>query len=125
MSFTSGLEHDDWSGWVTSDIIKTYLSNKFVEVPGTKFNYDTPASQVLSAIVNKTTGKSAFQFASENLFNKLGITNVSWPSDGQGYSYGGFNLYLRPADMLKIGYLYLNKGNRPTNHPARSFLLRH
>jgi len=64
----------------------------------------------LSGIVSKTTGKNASGFAREELFQKLGVSNVNWLSDGRGYSYGGFNSYFRPVDMLKIGYLYLNHG---------------
>jgi CubicO group peptidase (beta-lactamase class C family) len=40
----------------------------------------------------------------------LGIEDVIWPSDPQGVSYGWGDLHLRPRDMAKIGYLWLNQG---------------
>ncbi|MBN1187950.1 MAG: serine hydrolase [Bacteroidales bacterium] len=110
LTFTSGLDHDDDYFWQTSDIINTYLGRAFIADPGTHFNYETPASEVLSGIITKTTGKSALDFATDELFPVLGISKVYWPSDDQGYSYGGFNSYFTPRDMLKLGFLYLNHG---------------
>ncbi len=110
LSFTTGLSHTEDSLYFIPDLIKSYLSSNFVADPGTKFKYATPASQVLSGIINKTTGKNAYDFASEEFFRELGISNVSWWTDKLGYSYGGFLSYFKPCDMLKIGYLYLNHG---------------
>ncbi|MBN2214197.1 MAG: serine hydrolase [Bacteroidales bacterium] len=110
LSFTSGLAMDDDGNWQTEDMISTFLSSEFVADPGTQFNYATSASQVLSGIISKTTGKNARDFATTELFQKLGITNFSWLTDGLGYTYGGFRSYFEPVDMLKIGYLYLNHG---------------
>jgi CubicO group peptidase (beta-lactamase class C family) len=65
---------------------------------------------LLSAIITKLTGMSAFEFAKSKLFGPLGITKVSWQHDPQGISNGGWGLSLLPRDMAKIGYLYLRKG---------------
>lgn len=111
MSFTSGLSHDEWNTvWETSDMIKTYLARDFVADPGMRFNYETPASQILSSLVNKTTGMNASKFAQKELFSKLGILDFDWPADANNFNYGGYKSYFRPYDMLKFGYLYLKRG---------------
>jgi CubicO group peptidase (beta-lactamase class C family) len=81
--------------------------------PGTKFNYCTGAVEVLSAILQKATGMSAREFANENLFGPIGIGPVPearWPSDPQKITIGGYGLALTPAEMAKLGFLFLNRG---------------
>ena len=53
---------------------------------------------------------SASAFAEAYLFGPLGISNVEWPSNSRGITIGWGELRMRPHDMAKIGYLYLNKG---------------
>ncbi|WP_099467446.1 serine hydrolase domain-containing protein [Konateibacter massiliensis] len=86
---------------------------------------------ILSGILAKATGQSVFDFATENLFSPLGITvegNVvlhsakeqsafnksksisGWVVDSTGINAGGWGLTLSPADMAKIGQLYLDGG---------------
>ena len=65
---------------------------------------------MLSAIIKKTTDSSALDFAKEQLFGPLGISDTLWQSDPQGNSIGGYGLYMEPEDMAKLGYLYLRNG---------------
>jgi CubicO group peptidase (beta-lactamase class C family) len=74
------------------------------------FNYNSGASHLLSAIVQKTTRMSTLAFAQEYLFKPLGITDVLWGSDSSGIAVGGSDLRLTPRDMAKFGYLYLKDG---------------
>jgi hypothetical protein len=65
---------------------------------------------LLSGIITKATGVSAFDFARRALFAPLGIEEAAWPSDAQGISHGWGDLHLQPRDMAKIGYLWLRGG---------------
>jgi CubicO group peptidase (beta-lactamase class C family) len=53
---------------------------------------------------------SMLDFATESLFTPLGIDRYLWPGDTQGVTFGGFDLQLRPLDMAKFGFLFLNNG---------------
>ncbi|MHA1422841.1 MAG: hypothetical protein ACTSSD_12180, partial [Candidatus Thorarchaeota archaeon] len=75
------------------------------------FHYNTGASHVLSGIVHETTNMSMLDFTAENLFTPLGIERFFWPGDTQGVTFGGFDLQLRPLDMAKFGFLFLNNGS--------------
>ncbi len=101
-----GLERmrqkDDW--------VQFMLDLPMAEPPGTRFEYCNGASFLLSAILQETTGMSTFAFAQAHLFGPLGIWDVEWPSNPQGITIGWGELRMRPQDMAKIGYLYLNKG---------------
>ena len=86
---------------------------------------------ILTGILVKLTGQSVLDFAGENLFAPLGITversiafrskeeqmafyqatDMSvWAADRNGVNAGGWGLTLSPADMAKIGGLFLDGG---------------
>jgi len=78
--------------------------------PGERFEYCNGASHLLSGIIQETTGMSANDYAVKHLFGPLGISDVDWSSSPQGISVGYSELRMRPQDMAKIGFLYLNEG---------------
>ncbi len=78
--------------------------------PGTAFSYCSNGMHLLSAIVGRATGMPALDFAERFLFSPLGIEDVVWPADPQGVNLGGGDLRMHPADMARIGYLYLRHG---------------
>jgi CubicO group peptidase (beta-lactamase class C family) len=92
------------------DYVQFVLDRKVVAEPGTRFLYCSPAIHLLSPILQRATGMTALDFARQNLFAPLGIKDALWESDPQGFSDGWGDLYLRPRDMAKIGYLWLNNG---------------
>ena len=54
---------------------------------------------------------TAFEFAKQNLFEPLNITNVRWDKDRDGYTSTAWGLYTTVRDYAKFGYLFLNKGH--------------
>jgi len=95
-------ESDDW--------IQHVLDLPVIHKPGTHFAYFSPGMHLLSAILQQATGMTALEFADANLFKPLGINKVYWPSNSQGYTIGYGDLCLFPADMAKIGFLFLHQG---------------
>jgi CubicO group peptidase (beta-lactamase class C family) len=92
------------------DWVQAALDRKMVQDPGSDFCYDSPGMHLLSAILQKATGMTESEFAQQNLFGPLGIHEVFWQPDPQGYTHGWGDLYLKPLDAAKIGYLWLNQG---------------
>ncbi len=86
------------------------LNRALVEEPGSDFNYSTPGSHVVSAVLGEATGIGVEDFAEAYLFTPLGITGWRWEDDPQGYPFGGHGLELRTEDMAKLGILFLNRG---------------
>jgi CubicO group peptidase (beta-lactamase class C family) len=94
-----------------SDPIGYVLSLPLKDVPGTVFTYTSGETQLLAAIVEKTTGKTIDTFAKEYLFTPLGITNYEWSSCTSSDVTDAFSgLHLRSGDMMKFGLLYMNDG---------------
>ena len=94
----------------TPDAVQYVLSLPMKEAPGTRFNYCSGCSHVLSGILQEQPGVKILDFAKQNLFGPLGISDFKWETDRQGLPLGGWGLYLTPRDMAKLGYLYLHDG---------------
>lgn len=96
--------------------------------PG-RFQYSTAGSHLLSAILTRTTGMCAREFANEHLFRPTGIKEIpdhemksfllddvfgkkvsGWIKDPNGNTTGGWGLTITPRDMARFGFLYLNRG---------------
>lgn len=65
---------------------KTFLAHPVPFKPGTHFLYNTPASYMLSAIVQKVTGMTVLEYLRPRLFEPLGIENPTWDASPQGIS---------------------------------------
>lgn len=94
----------------STDWVKFVLDNPMEAQPGQSFNYSSGNSHLLSAIVQKTSRMSTYDFALANLFRPLGIQDPDWERDPSGIPIGGWGLSLTPRDMAKLGYLYLHGG---------------
>lgn len=92
------------------DYVQFTLDRPVVWEPGAHFVYCSPGMHLLSASLQQATGMTALDFARQHLFEPLGIRNVIWPADPQGFSHGWGDIYLHPHDMAKLGYLWLNQG---------------
>jgi CubicO group peptidase (beta-lactamase class C family) len=103
--------HDaDVKGSVGPPTVKQFLAHPVPHKPGTHFQYNTPGSYLLSAIVTKVTGKTALEYLGTRLFEPLGIESPRWDASPEGPSLGGYGLFLRTEDVAKFGQLYLRKG---------------
>jgi len=92
------------------DFIRYILDMPLSDAPGTVFNYCTPESDLLSAILTRATGMSTREFAERYLFDPLGIQIVDWWRDPQGFYFGGREMFFTPRNMARLGQLYLQGG---------------
>jgi CubicO group peptidase (beta-lactamase class C family) len=90
--------------------IRYILERPIVAAPGTKFAYNTGISVALGEIVYKVSGLRADKFAERYLFEPLGISDYYWAKVPDDIVETGGGLFLRPRDMAKLGYLFLNGG---------------
>ena len=110
---TSGIQsvEDDWYEWRASgNWIDYILSKSMVSKPGTTFSYSTGNTHLLSAIMQKATGKTLYEFGKENVFDKVGMKSIKCEEDGQGISDGGNGYTLTARDMARFGLLYSQNG---------------
>lgn len=80
--------------------------------PGKYFIYLSGNSQLLSFLLQKATGKSVSEYASEKLWRKIGAEHPAyWSLDRKGGNEKGFCCFHSNArDFAKLGQLMLQKG---------------
>jgi CubicO group peptidase (beta-lactamase class C family) len=96
--------------WESEQLVPAILDLPMATEPGGKFVYNGTASELLGAIVGETAGMKTLDFATQNLFEPLGIRDVQWDTYGPEHVYANAGLWLTPRDMAKFGYLYLKNG---------------
>jgi CubicO group peptidase (beta-lactamase class C family) len=93
-----------------TDWIKVFFQQPVEHEPGTHFCYNTGATYMLSAILQKTTGQDLLDYLTPRLFAPLDIPNATWETSPQGIRTGGYGLKVRTRDIASLGQLYLQKG---------------
>src|SRR5262249_20836020 len=89
---------------------KKFFAHPVPFKPGTHFLYNSPATYMLSAIVQKTTGMTVLDYLRPRLFEPLGFENPTWVASPQGVSAGAYGLMVRTEEIARFGQLYLQKG---------------
>ncbi len=99
--------HSDPDG----DWVRAFLNRPITHEPGTFFLYNTGATYMLSAILQKITGETLLSYLTPRLLNPLGIEGATWEMCPRGINTGGFGLKLKTEDIAKFGELYLRNGS--------------
>ena len=110
MSVGHGVDPTGQSIRDEANWIKTFLAFPIQNEPGSTFLYNSMATYMCSAIVQKVTGQKIIDYLRPRLFEPLGIEGADWEEDMLGINTGGWGLRVRTEDMAKFGQLYLQKG---------------
>jgi CubicO group peptidase (beta-lactamase class C family) len=114
LTMRSGListSFDNYGSWVGSrNWVDYILRRPMAGEPGEGMEYSTGNTHLLSAILTRATKQSTLAFAQQQLGTPLGFTVSPWPRDPQGIYFGGNDMLLSPAQMLRLGQLYLDGG---------------
>jgi CubicO group peptidase (beta-lactamase class C family) len=123
LCMSSGLYWDEWSTsyedpandvvamFHADDPIEYILSKPMTSSSGDEFHYNSGGTNVLGAVIEKETGMSLLDFANEYLFDPLNVQGGLWEKMASGYYFASGGIYLRPRELTKIGYLFLNEGS--------------
>lgn len=95
-----------------NDLYRLVTHQKRITEPGKVFNYQSGNSQLLGFILEKATGKSVSQYASEKIWSKIGTkSDAYWSLDKKDGDEKAFCcLYATTRDFAKLGRLILNRG---------------
>ncbi|WP_102272480.1 serine hydrolase domain-containing protein [Cytobacillus massiliigabonensis] len=134
LTMTAPYPFEDWHEPLDKMCMQPDWVNYTLDMLGQKgsigtFKYSTAGAHLLSAIITRSTGITAREFANEHLFKPLGMREIpdykmasfefddlfgknvkGWVKDPNGISTGGWGLTLNPRDMARFGLLYLNHG---------------
>lgn len=113
---TMSVGHDkDPSGEVRKltepgDWERKFLATPVEHKPGTKFVYNSLATYMLSAIIQKVTGETVLDYLYPRLLRPLGIVGARWDMSPSNVNTGGWGLFVKTEDMAKMGQFMLQKG---------------
>lgn len=92
------------------DWVKDFLAYPVEHKPGEFYCYNSIATLMLSAIVQKVEGENVMSYLQPRLFEPLHISGIEWSETADGINHGGWGLYLKTEDMAKMGQLFLQGG---------------
>jgi CubicO group peptidase (beta-lactamase class C family) len=107
---TGHLNEPSFRNMKTDNWVKAFLAHEVDFKPGTHFKYNSMATYMCSAIIQKVTGMSTLDYLAPRLFDPLGIEKPTWETDPMGINVGGWGLSVTTEDISKLGQLYLQKG---------------
>jgi len=96
--------------WQSEDRLRTALAPRLLSEPGSVCAYSGGCTELLAAVLCKVSGKTIDAYASDVLFEPLGITDVEWIRHRDGTPSASGGLHMRVPDLAKIGQLAVDGG---------------
>jgi len=93
------------------DWVKQFMQSYIPDEPGSNFLYNTAATYMVSAIVQKVTGQTVCDYLKPRLFDPLGFGEYWWDTCPKGINTGGFGFNVTTEDLAKFGIFLLNRGS--------------
>jgi len=94
----------------SADPIEHILSKELIASPGEAFLYNSGTTNVLGAVIQEVAGMSLLDYGNQVLFDPLNIQGGAWQRIAGGYYFASGGVFLRPRELAKIGFLFLNDG---------------
>ena len=122
LRMTSGLDLDEINNgfdptsrmlYLQSDMAGFAESAKLIAPPGSRWSYSSPSTLILSRIIRDAAGgkpEDVLRFAHRELFDPLGMRNVTLEFDAAGTPVGSTHMFATARDWTRFGALYLNDG---------------
>ena len=89
---------------------RTFLAQNIAHKPGTQFMYNSAATYMCSAIVQRLTHQTVLDYLTPRLFAPLGISGMRWETCPHGINTGGWGLSIQTEGLAKFGQFLLQKG---------------
>lgn len=102
---TETLHRREDGNWV-----RAFLECPVAYPPGTHFLYNTGATYMLSAILQRVTGITLLEYLQPRLLTPLGIHGATWERCPRGINTGGYGLSTTTEAIANFGQLYLQDG---------------
>jgi CubicO group peptidase (beta-lactamase class C family) len=122
LTMTAGLSWDEAKPYTDStntgvrlegsyDWVRYTIDRPMSEEPGTRFNYNSGASELLAHVFRRATGVDIEEYAARHLFGPVGIRDWYWKRTPAGVPDTEGGLYLASEDLARLWYLFLREGS--------------
>lgn len=100
-----------WFTSGTKDRTEMYFKNISHKIPGSAFAYDSPGTFMLTAIVERVTGKPFLEYMKEKALNDIGFSKDSYClTVPGGHSFGDSGVMCTARDLILFARFVMNKG---------------
>jgi CubicO group peptidase (beta-lactamase class C family) len=111
LTMSVGNEHEPTHDMVEQENwVRAFLAAPITHAPGSVFLYNSAATYMCSAIVQRVTGQKVIDYLTPKLFTPLSIDGMTWETCPRGINTGGWGLSIQTEGLAKFGQLYLQKG---------------
>ncbi len=94
----------------TDDYLRYMFGTAPVYEPGTVFQYSDVAHYLVSRAVAKHTGRKIDEILRAEIFPYMAFHPVAFRCCPKGYPLGATGMYMTTEDLVKLPWLYLNRG---------------
>jgi CubicO group peptidase (beta-lactamase class C family) len=105
-----GEETDKMLRQIPDNSVEFILNCPINADQGTVFNYNDGNPHLMSALIQKITGKATDEWADEVFFSKIDFDNFNWVRYKDGITLGGFGIETTPREMAKIALCIADNG---------------
>lgn len=111
LTMSTGHESEPWAtdGFGRASR-KGFMNHAVPHKPGKKFLYNSVATYMCSALVQKLSGQKLTEYLKTRLFDPLGITEYAWETSEEGIEYGGWGLSITTDAIARFGQCCLQDG---------------
>ena len=109
-SFDNGTQSDIFREHKTDNSVEYVLGLPLAHDPGTAYWYNDGDPQIVSAIIQVTTGKTLAEYGKEVFLDRIGFSNYVWRDYSDGVTLGAFGITTSPRELAKIAQCVLDRG---------------
>jgi len=104
------IDVEDIYAYGTEDFLQFAFSAPLPHEPGTHYCYSDAAYYIVSRLVEKRSGEKLDEFLMRRLLLPLRVQEAAFSRCPKNHPIGATGLYIRARDMVKLGYLYCQRG---------------
>jgi len=108
----SGFDPSSQMVFLHNDMAGFAIGAPLIAPPGTRWHYSSATTEILAKIIRDAVGgpEQTLAYAWRELFNPLGMRNVTLEFDASGTLQGSAFMFASARDWARFGLLYLDDG---------------
>ena len=108
----SGFDPSSQTVFLHNDMAASAVQAPLIAPPGTRWHYSSASTEILAKIIRDVVGgpEQTLAFAWRELFNPLGMRNVTLEFDASGTLQASTYMFASARDWARFGLLYLHDG---------------
>lgn len=111
LTMTTAHERTTFGGAKGKDWMGSYFTVTPTHLPGTVFSYESSASCVLAALVERMTGLTLLDYLRSRFLDAIGFSkNAYCMQTPDGYSHGAAGLMCTTYDLAKVAWILMHAG---------------